>query len=600
MATQYDSMPVSVIGGIGGTISLQDILSAAYGDQVSTISSVRIAYRDNDYFTQMVNDKGMVVNRPTSQDFGYWDPANQHVTSVSYNGSDIGGSGANTFNLTTIDNAHFKDAMIHVGNNIMPNVYVEVTWASANGTIVAQQELNLATIPSNLDSPAIEVTRSQHAGAPTAADIVLAAEHIASVENGVANSNDCHWIAMDIAALANAPLDPVTQAAIVGKDSSGHTVVTQQPSMNEEGGFWRIAYEGSAVSHVANWETLVQAGDIVRMGWTTGGFHTTTVVAGLNADGKHPGMIRVVDNADTGGTIGEHWVDYGTITDPNQTTIYRLASDHMNLIDGTAETHHDTILGTLGNDLIKGGNGGVTLSGGLGMDHLIGGTGKDVLNGGAGVDIIEGGLGDDTLDGGAGSDIMHGGAGNDIYYVDNANDVVTEAGFNSTAFGNDTWGDMGGIDEVRTTLSRYALPDPDAISILDNRGHIENLTYVGTGNFTGVGNSLDNVIKGGAGRDTLTGGGGNDTLDGGGGIDFAVFSGNQSDYKITVNGDIATIVDLRPGSPDGTDTFTHIEFLKFADGLKEATALRPRITSSFCLPKPEALPLLLNAPSTLI
>ena len=44
---------------------------------------------------------------------------------------------------------------------------------------------------------------------------------------------------------------------------------------------------------IDDWQTLVQAGDIVRMGWSGGGDHTTTVLS------KNPdGSITVFDNAD--------------------------------------------------------------------------------------------------------------------------------------------------------------------------------------------------------------------------------------------------------------------------------------------------------------
>jgi Ca2+-binding RTX toxin-like protein len=637
MTTQFDSMPVSVIGPIGGQISLLDVLKASYGNEVNTISSVKIAYRDHDFFTNTVDSSGAVVARPTNQIFNYWDPFTPHDTTVSLNGKDIGGSGANSFNLTTVSNADFANTIIHSGNNIMPNLYVQVTWASANGQTVSQQELNFNSIPTYLDSPALQAARTAHAGAPTAADVVLAAEHVASVEKGVVNANDCHFIAQDIAALANAPLDPKTQNVT-------------DPSQNQSGGFWRVQDFGSASHPLTNWQSEVQAGDIVRMGWSSGGFHTATVTAGLNSDGKHPGMIEVVDNAATGGKIDEHWVDYQSITDPKSITIYRLGSDHMNLIDGSADNHADTIIGTRGKDLIKGGDGGVTLNGGLGDDVLVGGAGNDVLDGwtgantmyggagndiyhvssaqdvisetsyhgrgdaggidevrttlasyalpeanrangnienlsfsgygsnftgvgnaldnvitggygndhlfgGSGNDVLYGGAGNDILNGGVGADEMAGGAGNDIYYVDNVNDEVIEA--------NHRRSDAGGIDEIRTTLTTYALPEAIRIN-----GNIENLTYIGHGNFNGTGNALDNVITGAGGNDTLTGGAGNDKLDGGTGINTAVFSGNASDYKITVYGDTAAITDLRAGSPDGTDTFKNIEFLKFADGLK--------------------------------
>ena len=49
-----------------------------------------------------------------------------------------------------------------------------------------------------------------------------------------------------------------------------------------------------------------------------------------------------------------------------------------------------------------------------------------------------------------------------------------------------------------------------------------NLTYTGTLAFTGTGNTLNNVIRGGAGSDKLDGGAGADTLIGGDGDDTYV------------------------------------------------------------------------------
>ena len=100
--------------------------------------------------------------------------------------------------------------------------------------------------------------------------------------------------------------------------------------------------------------------------------------------------------------------------------------------------------------------------------------------------------------GGAGADVMAGGTGNDIYYVDNPGDVVNEAA-------------GAGTDTVRTTLLSKILG-----------ANLENLTFIGSGNFTGTGNTLNNVITGGAGNDTLNGGAGNDTLNGGAGNDVLI------------------------------------------------------------------------------
>lgn len=94
-----------------------------------------------------------------------------------------------------------------------------------------------------------------------------------------------------------------------------------------------------------------------------------------------------------------------------------------------------------------------------------------------------------------------------------------------------------------------------------------------TGDDFVAGSSVGDTLNGSFGNDTLDGKGGNDTLDGGAGFDTLVYSGNFSDYRIeatTLRMDdvlvaAATITDLRPGSADGTDIYTGIEQIQFAD-----------------------------------
>src|SRR5258706_7875039 len=91
---------------------------------------------------------------------------------------------------------------------------------------------------------------------------------------------------------------------------------------------------------------------------------------------------------------------------------------------------------------------------------------------------ITGGAGDDTLDGGLGADRMEGGAGNDTYFVDRAPDnsnpdapIPGDVVFEGTLLA-----DSGGIDTVKTALRSYTLGV-----------NVENLVFVGTGNFSGTG-----------------------------------------------------------------------------------------------------------------
>lgn len=77
---------------------------------------------------------------------------------------------------------------------------------------------------------------------------------------------------------------------------------------------------------------------------------------------------------------------------------------------------------------------------------------------------------------------------------------------------------------------------------------------------TAIGGSGNDTIYGNAGDNTLTGNAGNDTIDGGLGVDTVVYSGSRSAYTVTWNGRVGTVT-----GPDGTDTLTNVEFLRFAD-----------------------------------
>ncbi|NMY16249.1 heme peroxidase [Pseudomonas sp. WS 5019] len=180
-------------------------------------------------------------------------------------------------------------------------------------------------------------------------------------------------------------------------------------------------------------------------------------------------------------------------------------------------------------------NGGAFLGTGNALANtIIGGTGNDTLNGLGGNDNLQGGAGDDWHDGGAGNDSMAGGAGNDTYVVDSTADVVTEVA-------------GGGSDTVRTTLASYTLG-----------ANVENLTKINGGAFTGTGNTLANIIIGGAaadalmglaGNDNLQGGAGNDLLDGGTGVDSMSGGTGNDTYVVDNAGDV--VIEAVNG---GTDT----------------------------------------------
>jgi serralysin len=81
-----------------------------------------------------------------------------------------------------------------------------------------------------------------------------------------------------------------------------------------------------------------------------------------------------------------------------------------------------------------------------------------------------------------------------------------------------------------------------------------------------VGGTGSDSLTGNTANNKLTGGAGNDTLDGVNGTDTAVYSGAATSYQVTQNADGSwKVVDLRAGSPDGTDTLRNIDFLQFSD-----------------------------------
>jgi serralysin len=212
----------------------------------------------------------------------------------------------------------------------------------------------------------------------------------------------------------------------------------------------------------------------------------------------------------------------------------------------------DTLLGDAGNDRLNGGMGADALSGGVGNDiYVVDNAGDTVTeNADEGTDTVQAYLASYTLGanvenltsggwpaftgtgnglnnvmtGGAGIDTLKGGAGDDTYIISTGDVVVENAD--------------EGIDTVQTNLAAYTL-----------RANVENLTSTGAAAFTGTGNALDNVIKGGVAADRLTGAAGNDTLNGGAGADTMIGGTGDDTYIVDIATDVVT-----EAVGEGTDT----------------------------------------------
>ena len=200
---------------------------------------------------------------------------------------------------------------------------------------------------------------------------------------------------------------------------------------------------------------------------------------------------------------------------------------------------------------------------GSGTDTL---SGFENAEGGGGADRLVGDSGANILNGHAGADTMEGGFGSDTYYVDDVNDVVVE-------FPDAAAGDALHLAGVYVSNALEGITDTIIAAVSYSLAHVagvENLTLAadskaiaGTGNTLGnlvSGNGVNNTLSGLDGNDTMSGGAGDDTLDGGAGVDTAAYSNARAGYTVT-NTASGYIV----SGPEGNDTLSNIERLKFSD-----------------------------------
>ena len=295
------------------------------------------------------------------------------------------------------------------------------------------------------------------------------------------------------------------------------------------------------------------------------------------------------------------------------------------LVAGTTSSDRNldvvTVDGGAGNDrIILTGVASATINAGSGADlvsiSMLGATSVNnyQITLGSGADILQLGVGSNAANSTAAAatartsrvtDFLVGDAGDKFELTNFLNFGLTGYTANSNAFasghlrltqsGSDllvqTDRDAGGATNVFTTVFAISNGYTGGFTAFNFDGFIGNLTLTGiaalnetitgaTGNdVLGGGDGNDGLIglagndtlSGGNGDDTMTGGAGNDSLFGGtnagdAGYDAAVFSGNRSDYQVNFVGPgVIQVIDLRAGSPDGTDTLSGIERVFFAN-----------------------------------
>ena len=497
------TLPMPVVAAPGGTQALPTMLTNDFGSSPNGWNDFWVTYYPS--------------SQLSAWDFSYWNLSSPSVATWYVGGGDIGGGFGNQ---RYVPAASIGTALLHVGNDIGPLAYVTVPSSVVAGTEYIQY--SIMTIDPHVLSPVAGL------GEPTPQDVVDSAYRFANYYGLVPNDNDCHFISAAVAAATGATFTDLTGSL--------------DPTQNQEGGFWRIAYRGSDPNPVSNWQTLVHPGDIVRMGWIGGGQHTTTVLS-VNPDHS----MAVYDNSDfVGGTevIGVHTVNYDQQTIPTTITIYRLAADGLYLENGSSldeilpgTIFNDHVLGLGGNDQLWSSAGADVLDGGAGFDTVsyasagagvtanldlgIGAGGdaqgdsytsieavtgsafNDVLIGKAGVaNVLRGGAGDDII-AGEGIDSVDGGPGNDVFF-----------------------GGQGSALNINLATSSIETVWGSIVSdVMDGSTSTANLTLVGQGFYVGIPGGPDDP-------DTMLGGSGNDfvyyragdIIDGGASNDWAVAS----------------------------------------------------------------------------
>ncbi|WP_081928722.1 family 16 glycosylhydrolase [Microvirga sp. BSC39] len=136
--------------------------------------------------------------------------------------------------------------------------------------------------------------------------------------------------------------------------------------------------------------------------------------------------------------------------------------------------------------------------------------------------------------------VLSGTTGNDALWDENKAGVTLTGGVGDDTYYIKSWStklieQSGGGDDTLVTWMNYVLPE-----------NIEHLSVNGDLRY-GYGNSLNNIIAGGAGRQTLDGREGNDILIGGSGSDtFIVSKGNGSDvivdFQAGAGGDVLRLM----------------------------------------------------------
>ncbi|MEO1510468.1 MAG: DUF4214 domain-containing protein [Planctomycetota bacterium] len=248
---------------------------------------------------------------------------------------------------------------------------------------------------------------------------------------------------------------------------------------------------------------------------------------------------------------------------------FGIDESRVELVDGVLFVDYQGLTTPLGQTVEIAFEFSETITGTAGSDTLTGGAGSDVIQGLGGDDVLSGGGGNDRLEGGSGTDVaVFNGLQSDYSFTlretaGDPFDVTRSLGGGETEVVN-----LVGIERLRFDDGEIdAFVEPERVGtegddVLEGNAASETISGLG-GDDQIFGESGEDTIDGGDGDDALTGGADDDLIEGGDGLDTAIFSGPRGAYDFTLPltpGDEFTI-----SGPDGTDTLSGIERLRFDD-----------------------------------
>jgi len=172
---------------------------------------------------------------------------------------------------------------------------------------------------------------------------------------------------------------------------------------------------------------------------------------------------------------------------------------------------------------------------------------------------------------GRGDDVAYGGAGSETFFAWSGNDFIDGGAGIDTLLLCWNGGLSAGVSyTVDLRLTEKQNIGTETSVVLRS---VENLVGGNRADHL-IGNDGANVftgahgndkLNGNGGNDILTGGYGNDELIGGEGSDFAVFTGNFTNYTITIDAYGRTVITDNRTTGDGADCLSGIEFALFND-----------------------------------